>query len=705
MGFLAKPDWPITLYDSKINNIVTEFFIPALESSTTYRRIGGLFSSNSFALCARGIKELIANDGTMQLIISPILSKEDVKAIKDASSDESQKIIEKSINGELDSIESEFEKDHVAALRYLLEKEFLEIRISIPKDENGIPLDVETIVNQNILSEKRGIFQDRDGNTISFRGPVNANRESWEKGTFSITVDVSWIPGQKQHVLDDIEVFEELWEKNDTLRLSEIIKKEIIKTAPKKEDIHLEKYNVPPWAILSNGGMLWPNQIRAVNAWINNNFHGIFTIATAGGKTLAALAAASLSPKNMLILIVVHGLVLVNQWEEVIKSFDPRSNITICDSKHEWRKALSLKLSPFFKGKEKSNFENRFYILANDAMASQNDFYQFFKYVNPQNVVLIADEVHHLGAPKLQGVLNIESNYRLGLSATYVRQWDDEGTQLILNYFGRELLEASYSIRDGIKDGKLCQYLYYPFFAILEQDEFDDYFTKTLRIAQLMSKQNKENNRIIEDDLKTLLNLRADIIKKAKNKTKAYKDIIREKPNLPYVVFLDDEMQLEQFRSVHKEVISEINQSASEKIKDSIFVFSGKTKPWQRKKILEETVDHKTPIFAMYCLDEGIDVPEFQGAILVSSASSERQYIQRRGRVLRGGIRSKIAQLYDIVILPNLQESITENDTAVKIIENEFRRVNELASDALNKPQAILKMNAQIKKLGFEHVF
>ena len=75
----------------------------------------------------------------MQLIISPILSKEDAKAIRDASSNVVQNVIEKSINRELDSIESEFEKDHVGALSYLLKKEFLEIRIDIPKDENGNP--------------------------------------------------------------------------------------------------------------------------------------------------------------------------------------------------------------------------------------------------------------------------------------------------------------------------------------------------------------------------------------------------------------------------------------------------------------------------------------------------------------------------------------------------------------------------------------
>ena len=119
MVFSEEGDWPHPDYHSKIDNIVTEFFIPALKESTTYQRIGGLFSSNSFALCARGIKELIANEGKMQLIISPILTKEDVKAIKEAPQEKFEEILKKSILGEL-SIKNEFEKDHIFALKYLL---------------------------------------------------------------------------------------------------------------------------------------------------------------------------------------------------------------------------------------------------------------------------------------------------------------------------------------------------------------------------------------------------------------------------------------------------------------------------------------------------------------------------------------------------------------------------------------------------------
>ena len=154
MAYSKVNIWPRTNYNSCINNIVTEFFIPALKNATTYRRVCGLFSSNSFALCARGIKELIANEGKMELVISPILSNDDSKVLQDAGSDDFEKVISKSIMKELNSIESEFEKDHVDALRSLLKEGFLEIRVNIPKDENGNPLEHTEITNQNIFSEK-----------------------------------------------------------------------------------------------------------------------------------------------------------------------------------------------------------------------------------------------------------------------------------------------------------------------------------------------------------------------------------------------------------------------------------------------------------------------------------------------------------------------------------------------------------------------
>jgi len=712
MVFSEQDNWPQANYNSEIDNIVTEFFIPTLKKSTTYQRIGGLFSSNSFALCARGIKELVANEGKMQLIISPILNKEDASIIQNTTTTNTEEVITKNIQNELNSIESEFEKDHVDALRYLLKEDYLEIRIHIPRDENGNVLDKEKIIEQNRLTEKIGIFQDRDGESVSFRGPVNANRDSWEKGTFSIAVDVSWPIGSQtaEHVENDIDRFDQLWNDVDTYKLPELAKKEIIINAPEKEEIHLEQYNVPKWAILPDGRHLWDNQIKAVNAWVDNKNQGIFTIATAGGKTLASLAASTQTPDDVVILIVVHGLELVTQWEKEIKNFDPNSDLTVCDSKHDgWKTKLGMILPNFYKDTLTTEFKTRTYVLVNDATASddsEHGFLRFFKHVNPNKIMFIGDEVHHLGAEIYQKVLEINAKYRLGLSATFVRQWDEEGTGIIRDYFGGELSNANYTVADGIRDKRLCKYVYHAYTAFLQQDEFDDYYEKTRSIVIAAEELRKDpTNKELQKNLNLLNNIRADIIKKARDKINAYKKIIKSRPRSPYIVFLDDRKQLDEFRQGHHETIEQINNSGIEKMNNNSFIFDGNTSPKDRKIILKQAVGHKTPIFSMYCLDEGIDVPEFQGAILVSSASSMRQYIQRRGRILRGAVKGKIAELYDIIVIPTAQQIENIEDIAMTIVKKELQRVEELSEDSLNSSECKNKINDKFSELGINYTF
>lgn len=694
-------------YDSRINNIVTEFFIPALHESTSYRRIAGLFSSTSFALCARGLKELIANNGSMQLIVSPILTKEDALALKETKN---ELIIEKSIKIELDKIETEFEKNHVGALQYLLKQGVLEIRVDIPKDNDGIPLDAESIIEKNLLAEKRGIFQDRDGNALSFRGPINETRESWERGIFSITVDQGWIAGQEEHVLDDNMIFDNIWNDKETLPLPIRIRDELIKNAPSMEEIDLDKFNVPSWAILPDGKILWPNQIRAVNAWVNNNFHGIFSIATAGGKTLAALVGACLSPKNMLILIIAPGKTLVKQWEEEIRSFESKTTgsirLVICDSGHPWRKILPGMLVSYMKGVSVEPPRSRLYIIATPQTASNEIFQKYFRNVDAKNAVIIGDEVHHLGATEFSNVFNLPSSRRLGLSATFERTWDEIGTQDIVNYFGRELNEAEYGICEGIEEGRLCRYRYLPFFAFLDRNETQDYMTYTKSIGRIVAqieKLRKKGKRDLklERQLRRLLEKRSDILKTAGDKVRAYKKIISSKPPKPYVVFMDDNAQIKQIKKAHVGEIREMNANFGENENPAINIFSGEMKEFQREEVIKDALRSRTPIFAMQCLDEGISLPELQSAILISSTTSTRQYVQRRGRILRAKDKNKIANLYDIIVLPSPSQNKQENKLIENAVRSEQRRVEELASCAENKWEVIQKFEEEIVKLGF----
>ena len=147
MTLKKMTDWPKSRYDSRISNVVTEFFIPALQNSTTYRRLGGFFSSTSIALAARGIKELVKNEGKMQLVVSPVLTKEDSVILNNCTTEQRDDIINKSLLEKFD-LTDEFEKNHVTALAYLLKKGFLEIRIDIPKDIDGTCLDYDYVMQK-----------------------------------------------------------------------------------------------------------------------------------------------------------------------------------------------------------------------------------------------------------------------------------------------------------------------------------------------------------------------------------------------------------------------------------------------------------------------------------------------------------------------------------------------------------------------------
>ena len=340
------------------------------------------------------------------------------------------------------------------------------------------------------------------------------------------------------------------------------------------------------------------------------------------------------------------------------------------------------------------------YVLVTAQTAIGEKFQNIFESINQKFFSVIADEVHHLGAIKYQKVFNIIASERLGLSATFQREWDELGTNKILEYFGRPLNEAEYSISEGIREKRLSQYRYLPFFAHLNHNEFESYTNYSRKISQINARVKTSNNDkdFMMEKLEILLIQRAEILKKCEDKLGAYDKIIRSKPNEPYIVFADDNEQVEKLKHVHKEAIKKINSELNEFQNDSISIYSGKSEKWQRKKILEDAKKYKTPIFAMYCLDEGIDVPTFESAILISSSGSKRQYIQRRGRILRTSKRMKVASLYDIIVLPPLKTDHSKKEYASKIIQSETARIRELSKDAINKWEAVKTIEEETRE-------
>ena len=310
-------------------------------------------------------------------------------------------------------------------------------------------------------------------------------------------------------------------------------------------------------------------------------------MATSGGKTLSALVSAHITPTESIVLIVVPGKVLITQWEKEIYQFDSKADLIVCDSDHtNWINILSGKLGAFV-GNNKIKRDKHLIILATVHTAISDKFMKNFEHILPQFITLIADEVHHLGAPEFSKIFNINAQRRLGLSATFQRDWDEVGTERIIQYFGKPF-EETYTITDGIREGKLSRYQYFPFFAYLNNNEFSKYLEYSYDIRKLYAQIKSTKNMAIKIELEKkynrLLMNRAEIIKKAEDKLRAYSEILRQCPKKPYIVFADDNIHVKELKNIHKKTIQILNQNKSNNFeKDDIMTFSGELSDKERK--------------------------------------------------------------------------------------------------------------------------
>ncbi len=321
------------------------------------------------------------------------------------------------------------------------------------------------------------------------------------------------------------------------------------------------------------------------------------------------------------------------------------------------------------------------------------------------NVIIIGDEVHNLGAEKIRKCLPENIPFRVGLSATPERWHDKEGTEELYRYFG-SLIKPIYGIAEAIRDGHLCRYYYYPHLIELTNVEAEEYHALSKRISSLSSFMSVDDDSYGEDNvLKKLLIKRARLLGKCKNKLNKIRDLAKElvekneesKFNLFYCGDgkIEDERQIELVcKILGNEVGLNIDRfTAAENLK-------------KRQQILgrfkEGSLDG---LVAIKCLDEGVDIPDIKRAYILASSTNPRQFIQRRGRVLRTSKhdKNKIAEIHDFIVIPHDIEHIKQQDVEVfnverRLLKRELERFSEFTKTAENGPAAELKLR-NIKKI------
>jgi superfamily II DNA or RNA helicase len=673
------------VYDSDQDDILNEFYIPALSQSISYKRLAGSFSSSAFAVAAKGISKLIQNGGSMQLVAGAELRPSDVDAIMQGLKKKEEVIADIMIK-DLESIEDEFVKDHVKALAWMVANNKLQIKIAVVL-EDGKPLDKETVQLRGIFHPKIGILEDKEGNTITFSGSINESLRGWLYNDEYFHVFPNWIEAFKQIVDKDLQKFETCWNglpnRFIVLDVPTAYSQHLIKLAPAKiEELNLEKWYIKASAASTKETIrLRDYQERAVKNWISKGGRGLFEMATGTGKTHTAIACMKEQIKThdkLATIITVPYKHLIPQWQKNLSQWGFKA-IEVFGEIPDWKRKLGNEVIDLNDGVSK----NLIIITTHDTFSSKQ-FVEIIEHITP-SILLIADEVHAVGSEiRKQGLVE-NYKYRLGLSATPRRYFDDEGTLNLLEYFGETVIK--FDLRDAIDGKYLVPYEYHPHYVELSPEELEEYRKFSRKIAIQWSMAKDEHSK---KELEGLLEIqRQKIIVNAELKMTEFGkilDLIGDK--LHHCLIYCSERQIDRVQHMLNQRVV-INQKIT--FREDLR---------ERSKYLQKFDEGiYNTIVAINCLDEGVDIPSTHMVIILASTGNPKQYIQRRGRILRPYAGKEKAIIYDILVVPTIHGDVDEEtyDLERKIVQKELMRHEEMSNIALNREEALNRI-AFIKK-------
>lgn len=678
-------------YDSQKDNLLKDFYIPALANSKKYRRVVGYFNSKSLASVALGLKDFILNNGKMDLLCGVDLNPADVNMVKFASQ-HPEEILTSNFLNELESIEDEIVKNHVKVLGWMIANKLLRLRVAVKIDEYGNPAPK----GEGILHYKIGLMKDFNGNLISFSGSINETSAAWEKNGEEFHLFRNWKEGELIHLKNNLDTFRDLWnsqsENYKILDIPEAVEEKFIDLAPTNfEDLVFEKkVSKDEDVSLVKKIELYDYQKEARDKWFNNDKRGIFVMATGTGKTFTALGCLDklLGQESQLITVITAPTKhLLPQWENSIKKIGLNlDKIIVATGDTKWR----VKLEDSLLDLRLKNINKLIILTTHDTLAS-NDFIEYLSNNKRCKYLLIGDEMHGLGSPYRKNGLKEELyDFRLGLSATPTR-YSDEESEFLFEFFGGELYKIT--LREAIYEfynpetGKsyLTPYNYYPYFLTLNEDELVRYKEITL---SLFKYQDEEYTRQKEN----LLFQRAEIIKDAHNKFKVFEEILGS---------IDDYSGLIVYCSPNQ-IKKVLKILAKHNIVAHKFTMDEKTIPMdiygglsEREVILDDFAKGNYQVLvAMHCLDEGVDVPSASKAIFMCSSNSSREFIQRIGRVIRRFEGKTHADIYDLIVKPSGDKlNLTLQKFEEAIFEKEKERYKQIGYVAENYDYVIDLLN------------
>lgn len=710
-------NFPVTLKISSTGEMIPlEFFGEVIPLSNKIQFKLGYFSSNSISTLSYGFAQFIYNGGTIDFLINHFVTENDFKLINndfvlDAGFYTS---IEKNIISDLERLNDVLTKKQVDhfynCLRYLI-------------DNNRISITPVTTKTGEISHYKEALFWDNDDNVINIVGSCNFTYKGIVCNGESFVINRSWgEASERANIANEVKEYEIIFKKESKEfiylipeKLINIIKEKSISLTDKElleEELNLvdinsetytqeeikikkvnsflkEKFKKTVEEIVSKPKFPPPfnpreYQNEAYNNWVNNNFSGIFGMATGTGKTKTSLNCVLNEHKktnSYYTLILVPSIALLNQWEEEVVEFNFQ-NILKIGGGNNWEKEFSNYVSNFSAGIKKS-----LVIISTYASFTTAKFQKYFNKIE-KDFILIADEAHNMGAKNIKAsVKNSQIQKRIGLSATPKRVYDIEGTEFIDKFFNdKEPYTYNFSMKQAMEMDFLTNYKYYPVLVELNEEELENYIEISKRLLRYFDFDKGEFKK--DPMVEKLLLLRKNIIHKANNKIECFKNILlelRQMNKLKYIFtyipegFIYDEdgnadRMLNKFLIAGHEILPNLKMNS--------YIADGQNLNDLLRGFSDGKIDM---LFAMKMLDEGVDVPRAEVGIFASSTGNPRQFIQRRGRLLRKHKDKPYATIFDMVVIPRLNDNNVELFNMEKnLVHNEIRRVGYFASLALN---------------------
>jgi superfamily II DNA or RNA helicase len=695
------------VYRTATDSLVRDFYIPFLGQSLQYDRAVGYFSSSMLIEAAFGLSGLIRNGGRMRLVIGHPLSEEDFASVQHGQT--LQRIQDQLLRDLLHVLESAGSERNVHSLEllsWLVATESLEIRYAFKKT--------------GMYHEKIGIMTDSEGNKLVFHGSANESASALlpTRNFESLAVYPSW----NESIFDSygkpfVDGFESLW-RGDTKYVISVpvpsaVYEELAKyridrhmppdleieadlLAPAQADNDASKIPVLPISLGGERYMLRPHQVEALRHWKANSYAGIFALATGSGKTVTALHAASRFAQQgstIALIVSVPYQVLAEQWCDVMRLYGMRP-IKAFYTREKWELELREQVSSFVAG----SIRFMSVVVVNETLSSDT-FQAVLSDIPTDRLMFVGDECHHHAGETWLTKVPLKARFRLGMSATPWNPGQLQKRGILEHLYGPVV--ASYSLRNALADKVLCPYRYHVVSCGFDDDEAAEYERLSKLISSLRAQDPDGANPAIRVHIQIYASRRARLLGAIRDKRVRLDAVLSESPVSPHTLVYCGEGRhpLEDEGSEEDRIISlAVRSLASTGCK--VGRITAVESVSERKRILAAFDDGLIDaIAAIRVLDEGFDIPSCRTAFLLASSTSFRQYVQRRGRVLRRAPGKEEATIYDFMALPSLLLLEREKEIWTRQVATELARLREFIELASNRADQQLAISSTLKAL------